>query len=225
MPWDDRAKASCRLDVAEQVKVLVVGAETAAGGGPRARSAAFYFQAALAPFGASSHEHSAAIPWSIDPAYRGIDELVQSPLGDFAAIYLCDVPRITAAAADALATYAHGGGRIVWILGPSIDSTAYNQILLGSNRTLLPLPLGQPLVTGHRYARSSGSICIPASLLILFDSEEPFRSVLVTGRWSFAGDAKEISGENATLLAKLADDIPLASRQTLPATQAVSTRC
>ena len=53
-------------------------------------------------------------------------------LNSFAAIFLCDVPKISAPLAESLAAYSRGtnGGRIVWILGPNVNAASYNETLL-----------------------------------------------------------------------------------------------
>src|SRR5690242_8357096 len=73
-------------------------------------------------------------------------------LQGYAAVFMCDVPRVSPGLADALVGYARGGGsspagRIVWVLGPGVNQAAYNEVLLGNKRDLLPAPLGSPMVT------------------------------------------------------------------------------
>ena len=221
LAWDDARQLV--LDVADQVRVLVVGAET--GATPRSRSTAFFFQAALAPFEGA---RGAPIPWSIKPTYRGIDQVqTAAALQGFAAVFLCDIPKISAPLADALAAYAKTGGRIIWILGPSIDSANYNQTLLGippnttapaantpaTSRGLLPAPLAQPLVAAK--AAPLDWVDLRSGLFMnLFDSQDPFRNALITGRWSLAD-----SGATAVRpLAKLADGSPIFLQHALTGT-------
>jgi hypothetical protein len=198
MVWDD--ERSLVLDVSPAVKVLVVGAEATAAGA-RARSAAFFFQAALAPFAGSSMKDAAGkpMPWPIEPVYRGAADIRGAGAFDgVGAVFLCDLPKISPALGDALATYAQRGGRVVWILGPSVNGPVYNQVLVP--RGLLPAPLGEPLVS------SSGAtidwVDLQSDIFAnLFESQEPFRSVVVTGRWSIGAGA---GGGRA--LVKLADN-------------------
>ena len=213
MAWDDQRELA--LEVAEQIKVLVIGAEATNAGraaAPRARSAAFYFEAALAPFGPAGNAGAAAagaVPWSIAPTYKGVDQVTgPTALNGYAAVFMCDVPRVGAPLADALNRYVRGGGRVVWVLGPSVDAAAYNDVLLGNGRELLPAPLGNPLVTAT--ASPVEWVDMHSGVFMnLFDNQEPFRSVLVTGRWSFAGDAREAAGAAGKVLAKLPDGVPL----------------
>ena len=211
LAWDDGRELV--LDVADQIRVLVVGAES--GAAPRPRSTAFFFQAALAPFEGAP---GVPVPWSVKPTYRGIDQVQNAAaLQGFSAVFLCDVPKIAAPLADALTAYARGGGRIIWILGPSIDSANYNQVLLGvpanmtttasapgASRGLLPAPLAQPLVAAK--AAPLDWVDLRSGLFMnLFDSQDPFRNALITGRWSLAD-----SGAAAVRpLAKLADGAPI----------------
>ena len=204
--WSGDDSRELLLDVAEQVRVLVVGAEAPdARGNPRSRSAAFYFQAALAPFSGGD------VPWSIKPTYRGIDQVQSAAaLQGYAAVFLCDVPRISPALADALVAYNRGpgttgGGRIVWVLGPSVNQAAYNDVLLGSQRQLLPAPLGPPVTTST--ALPVDWVDLRSGIFMnLFDSQDPFRTALITGHWTLNGEAQGVGGR---ALAKLAGNSSL----------------
>ncbi len=201
MAWDDRRELT--LDVADQIRVLVVGAEPAnAAGNPRSRSAAFYLKTALAPF-----EGLANTPWSIKPVYRGIDQTPNAAaLQGYAAVFLCDVPKIPPALADGLVAYAKTGGRIVWILGPSVNAADYNAQLAGT-RNLLPAPLAKPLSTPT--AAAIDWVDTQSGLFMnLFESQEPFRTVLVSGRWSLTGEPR------GRVLAKLSDGSPIFTEHT-----------
>jgi hypothetical protein len=109
-----------------------------------------------------------------------------SGLAGYSAVFLCDVPRVGAPLADALEKYVKEGGRVVWVLGSSVDAAAYNEVLLAGGRNLLPGPLGQPVVS------AAGSVVdwvdLQSPLFAnLFDNQEPFRGVVVTGHWKAAG--------------------------------------
>jgi Aerotolerance regulator N-terminal/von Willebrand factor type A domain len=184
MPWDDQR--SLVLNVADAVKVLVLGPDPSARG-PRPRSAAFFFQAALAPFAGSDIKDAAGkpMPWPIAPTYRGINEIQNdAALAGYTAIFLCDLPTIPPKFADLLTRYVQAGdgtGRLIWILGPSVNGPNYNQTLLPRN--LLPASLGDPLVA------PAGSpidwVDLQSDIFAnLFDNQEPFRTAIVTGRWS-----------------------------------------
>jgi len=194
------------LNVAEQVKVLVIGPEEK----PRQRSAAFFFNAALAPFdGLPATSDGKAQVWSIKPTYRGVADAEKFPsLAGYSAVFMCDVPRVPKALAETLSRYVASGGRIVWVLGASVDANDYNDVV-GRDRGLLPGLLTRPLVT------ASGSTLDWADLSSdiftnLFDNQEPFRGVVVTGRWSLAG--KDGAPDRGRVLAKLADGAPLVTQ-------------
>ena len=203
MEWDD--SRTLVLNIAEQAKVLVIGADPTARG-PRPRSAAFFFQAALAPFEGGAIKDAAGKPisWAIKPEYRSIDDITSpAQLTGNSAIFLCDVPRISPRAADALQKYVTSGdgGRLIWILGPSVDSANYNTTLLP--RGLLPAPLKDPLVSAA--GDTLDWVDLQSDIFTsLFDSQEPFRAAVITGRWSLAA-----GGQNARTLAKLSDSAPL----------------
>jgi hypothetical protein len=206
MAWDDTRDLG--LEIADQVKVLVVGEDGAAGASatPRARSAAYYMMAALAPFEGTKGADGKPLPWSVKPVYRGAGAAAGELMGGgYAAVFMCDVPRVPAGMADPLAAFVKGGGRLVWVLGPGVDAAAYNGILLSGPRALLPAPLKEPVNS----ARAQPLDWVDARsgvFMNLFDSQEPFRNVLVTARWALEENA---AGGNGRTLARLADGSPL----------------
>jgi hypothetical protein len=211
LAWDDQRQLV--LTVAEQVRALVVGAVDAArppGGG---RSAARYVMTALDPYaglpGGSGGDAggAAAAKWSISPVYRGVERLATERLDAYSAVFMCDVPRVPAASAAALNRYVAAGHRLVWILGPSIDAASYNQAPLSE---LLPHTLAAPLVS----ALGSPVDWVDARAAVLadlFDSQEPFHSIVVSGRWGLAGTGG-VPARGQTI-AKLADGAPILVRQ------------
>jgi hypothetical protein len=203
LAWDDRREIV--LVVAPGVKVLILGAEEATQGSrPRARSAALYFEAALAPFAG----RSGAAPWSIQPTYRaatgggGVEPGSLTP-GNYAVVFVCDLPTVPGPLADALLRYTRAGGTLVWVLGPAVNPASYNDVLITSHRDLLPAPLGEPLATPA--ATPVEWVDLRSGLFMnLFDSQEPFRSLLVNGRWGLQG-----GDPRGRVLLKLADNAPL----------------
>jgi hypothetical protein len=90
----------------------------------------------------------------------------------------------------------------VWVLGPSIDAANYNDVVVRQNRGLLPAPLGDPVTTPA--AVPVEWVDLGSGLFMnLFDSQEPFRALLVNGRWSLQGEAR------GRTLMKLAEGVPL----------------
>ncbi len=188
MDWDNRRDLV--LNVADQVRVLVIGQE----GMLRTRSTAYFVQAALNPFAGAGGKAA----WGIAPTYRGVAEADHEAMGQYAAIFMCDVPRVPPALADTLQRYADRGGRICWLLGAAVDANDYNKVL--GPRMLLPGALTNPIVS------ATGSnvdwVDIQADVFSnLFDSQDPFRQIVVTGRWGLAGNAP-LHGH---VLGKLAD--------------------
>jgi hypothetical protein len=65
-----------------------------------------------------------------------------------------------------------------------VDGAAYNEVLLG--RELLPGTLGQPMVSPM--GSTVDWVDVQSDVFAnLFESQEPFRSVVVTGRWNLTG--------------------------------------
>lgn len=206
LAWDDQRQLV--LNVADQIQALVVGGEETL----RPRTAAHYVATALNPFGSGAAlrgEDAARNPWSIAPTYRSAGRAGSEALDRYAAVFLCDVPRISPALADALARYAQRGHRVVWLLGPSISAKDYND-QLAETRELLPGPLAAPVVS------AAGSVLDwvdPEARVFsdLFDTPEPFRTVVVAGRW---GLEKDLPLRGRTI-ARLADGAVFMTQHTL----------
>lgn len=184
LAWNDKREVV--VNVAPERAVLVIGPEEAV----RARSTAHFVTVALNPFGPGEK-------WAIRPVHKSAAAAEGMALGGYGAVFVCDVPRVSAGLAKALEGYAKGGGRVVLVLGPSVDAGAYNREL--GSRGMLAGELGEPVVT------ASGSVVdwvdVDADVFAnLFDTQEPFRSVVVTGRWSV-----RLAGRGR-VLSKLADD-------------------
>ncbi|HTV48175.1 MAG TPA: BatA domain-containing protein [Phycisphaerae bacterium] len=183
MPWADQR--SLVLNIAKEIPVLVVGNQPALGGD----SAAFYVDAALEPFSGGVGAGNQQI-WSISTSYRGYTNLADIQPGDYDAIFMCDVPRVSADFADRLENFVKQGGRLCWLLGPSVDPQAYNAILAG-NRQLLPGTISGPITT------LNGSpvdwVDLQSNVFAdLFESQDPFRRIVVVGRWAFSGNSPGI---------------------------------
>lgn len=198
LPWADQR--SVALKVAKQVNALVMGSSPALQVG----STAYYVDAALAPFsGGRASPHSNHPVWSIVPTYVTADAAAAMPLARYGAIFICDVPRVSASLADKLAQYARSGGRICWLLGSAVDGAEYNRVIWKMDH-LLPAPLVGPVV------RQTGSsvdwIDIHSHVFAgLFKNQDPYRHIVVVGRWDFATDAVALGH----VLAKLENDAPL----------------
>ncbi len=189
MAWDDQRQVV--LNVADQVKVMVVGPEATL----RSRSTAYFVETALNPFAGAAGKTA----WGIDPLYRGVDEANNEAINTYAALFICDVPKIPAALAAALQKYVENGGRICWLLGPSVNGGVYNADLIP--RGLLPGQLTGPLVSA--VGANVDWVDTHADVFAdLFDSQEPFRQIVVTGRWGLAGNRPD----RGRVLGKLSAD-------------------
>ncbi len=187
--WNNQR--SLVLNISRQVNVLVIGSDA----NVRARSPAFFTMAALDPYSGSRENGR---PWSVVPRYASAQAAMSVNLSQQAAVFLCDVRQVPPALADSLAQYVTNGGRLITILGPSVDSANYNQVL--GARKILPAMLNQPVTT----AAGSPADWVDVTTDIfanLFDTQEPFRDIVVTGRWSLAGNMPE----RGRILSKLAD--------------------
>lgn len=197
--WNNQR--SLVLNISKQVNVLVVGSDAAV----RPRSPAFFTMAALNPFAGSKDESR---PWSVVPRYVAVSEAAKMNLSGQAAVFLCDVRQVPADMAEALARYAQNGGRIVMMLGPSIDSTQYNQTLAAQK--ILPGTLTAPVQTAA--GTTAEWVDVTTDIFAnLFDSQEPFRTIVVTHRWGLAGNAPE----RGRILSKLGDGGVLITQHSL----------
>jgi len=79
-----------------------------------------------------------------DVQLKNAADLDNLNLQPYAAVYICDVPRLTDAARKNLEEYARGGGGVAFFMGPSIKSdiiAEYNEKLYRKGEGLFPVPL------------------------------------------------------------------------------------
>ena len=175
LPWADHRRLI--LKAAAKIRALVVGNSIP----PAPGAAAFYVDAALAPYSGSTS--SANQPWSIIPRTVDLQSLPSIHLERYGAVFLCNVPRVTPAEARRLAEFVKDGGRICWLLGPGINHQFYNT-------TLVPLGLLPGTLT-HLIGSIRGekvSTVDTRSYLCghLFADESPFRRIVVANVWGMA---------------------------------------
>lgn len=106
------------LPLSEVSKVLVVD------GDPEERGA-YLVSSVLQPGG---QVQTGAIPESRPPSF--LRSARAEDLAEYRAIYLIDLPEVDSASADALRTYVAGGGGLMWMLGPAVQASRYNEVLL-----------------------------------------------------------------------------------------------
>lgn len=79
-----------------------------------------------------------------DVQVKSASELENLNLQPYAAVYLCDVPRVTEGARKNLEEYVRGGGGLAFFMGPSIKSDVigeYNEKLYRKGEGIFPVPL------------------------------------------------------------------------------------
>jgi hypothetical protein len=69
------------------------------------------------------------------------DELTKQPLEKFKVLFCVNLPALDAPAADRLAAYVAGGGRVVWVCGDNVRPDAYNAMNQQAGGQLLPAAL------------------------------------------------------------------------------------
>ncbi|HEX3149613.1 MAG TPA: BatA domain-containing protein [Gemmataceae bacterium] len=85
-----------------------------------------------------------------DVQLKSISDLENLNLQPYAAIYLCDVPRISDLARKNLEDYVKGGGGLAFFMGPSIKSDVigeYNEKLYRKGEGIFPVPLDKLIGT------------------------------------------------------------------------------
>lgn len=194
MAWGDHR--SLVLNVKNKIHALVIGDQ------PRLNhsSTAFFVDAALAPFSTGTTPGAKPPLWSIEPTYRSYTQLPATNLRPYSAVFMCDVPHLTADVANKLHRFVAGGGRLCWLLGPAVDAHNYNAVAAGSLQ-LLPGEISGP-VTSQTGAAVNWVDVKSHIFAGLFQTQEPFQRIVVVGRWSLPGNAPVIG----KALSRLQDD-------------------
>ena len=79
-----------------------------------------------------------------DVVQRGVQELEQSNLDQYPAIYVFNVPRLSDKARTNLEAYSKNGGGVGFFLGEGVNVDFYNQQLFADGQGLFPVPLTRP---------------------------------------------------------------------------------
>ena len=122
-------KRVCTLPLSDVERVLIIDSDPDEAG-------AYTVAAVLDP---GSQVRIGAVPDIKPPAF--LRSATMEMLAPYRAIYLIDLPEITDAGATALDQYVREGGGLAWFLGDEVRADAYNRMLLGQERQLLPAPL------------------------------------------------------------------------------------
>ena len=121
---------SCVIDVVDQIEVLLVSDDPAAGS---PGSDAFYVANALAPGGAAA---TGLRPRIVPAASLGAIDLEP-----YDCLWLLDVERLEATAVAALEQHAAAGGGVVFFTGPRTEATLVTRDLHRAGEGLFPVPL------------------------------------------------------------------------------------
>ena len=203
LSWADQR--SLVLRIAHKIRVLVVGTQAS----PLPGTTGFYVDAALAPFSGMQMAAAGKPLWSIEPDYISAAAFPSIAMDHYAAVFLCDLPQLSAASADKLQRFVRDGGRICWMLGPAVNPGNYNSLLAGP-RQLLPGTLtgpeqntsGDPVswvdISSHIFAH-------------LFPNQTPFQRIVVVGRWALPANSPAIG----KVLSRLNDQSLLLVEHTL----------
>jgi hypothetical protein len=174
-PPDDRRCAA--LEAVRDLPVLVVeGQEAGApGAGGRPQAPARYLRAALQPL----REGGPGLRPEVVAAHAG----PPADLRRYAAVFLCALSR-PGPWADALATYAREGGRVVAFLDPETDPSAWEESLLAAPGGLVPCRLTGPAVLAPDAGRRPAWLAPADPLMKPFAGwEGVFQMVRVWGCW------------------------------------------
>jgi len=174
---------SCTLPLSDAEKVLIIDGDTDARG-------AYHLAAVLNP---GSQVRIGAIP-DIQPTTFLRSASLES-LAAYRAIYLVNVPQLSASAADALHQYVSRGGGLAWFLGADVQSEGYNRELYDDGRFLLPGRLGAPISLAATPDRTSGDVVFSEGSSYLDPmrggGDSTFALVGVAQSWAVDWDAAE----------------------------------
>ncbi len=136
------------------------------------------------------------------------DDLPSESLEKYKVVYCVNLPALNAAAADRLAAYVTGGGRVVWLCGDNVVPDAYNRMNEQSGGRLLPAALVDVGVPNAKDSRDSWHIgFLDKKNPVLARLVEPpslYESVLVFKRVRMA-----TADGPTSVLARLDDGEPL----------------
>ena len=135
------------------------------------------------------------------------DRLGDEPLDQYKVLFCVNLPALNAGAAERLAAYIAGGGRVVWICGDNVRPEAYNEMDKQANGHLLPTPLVDVRSPRPKDKRDSWHIAsldkMHPALARLTEPAALYESVLVTKHVRMAVQ------QGARVLARLDDGEPL----------------
>ena len=148
---DDRLRVdnsrSRVVNVASEIKLLIVDGERSSQG--LSGSGAF-LELALAPMKSAAEGTGAKSDSPMSPRVIGDQDLGDKEvLGQYRAVILTNVARISENVASQLETFVEQGGVLMLFMGPKVDGDDYNRTLLGEKRHLLPGKLVEKISAGN----------------------------------------------------------------------------
>ena len=179
---------SCTLPLSDAEKVLIIDGDTDQRG-------AYHIAAVLNP---GSQVRIGAIP-DIQPSSL-LRSITLETLSSYRAVYLVNLPQISASAADVLEQYVIRGGGVAFFLGPAVLADDYNRELYDNGQYLLPGRLSKPLPMPRAPDRTSGDIVFGdrSSYLDPLSGSGDAAFALVSVAQSWAIDSSDVSDENST---------------------------
>ncbi len=194
MPWGDRRRLL--VNVKNKIRVLVIGNQRRIANS----STAFYVHAALAPYSADVTPGGKPPLWSIKPAYRYYREMTAMRLGRYAAIFVCDVPRIPPTLVNKFHRFVVAGGRLCWLLGPAVNAQNYNAMATKGVQ-LLPGTISGPVTSAGGV--TVNWVNVKSHIFAgLYPNPAPFQRIVVVGRWTLPENAPSFG----KVLSRLHDD-------------------
>ena len=185
-------------DVREAVKVLLVDGNPS---GEWGRGEAFMLKFALSPFASSQETRSSS---GVDVEVISENQLESQDLEKFQLVALCNVYRVSEAAAGQLERWVSEGGGLIIGLGDQVSEASYNQLLYKDGAGLLPMELGPMPSEGDAAEVANFEVAQPNHPVNLAFVEElsVLASFVKVYRW-FSGEIHEpllADGQAAVLL-------------------------
>jgi len=190
----------CVIDFRSGEPVLVID------GDPDQRNS-FYLQSAFQP---GPLAKTGIEPRTVDASFLRDTPLEE--LNEFTSIYLLDVPRLDARAAENLRAYVEAGGGLAVFLGPHVDTAFYNQELYRDGQGVLPMPLGEqdlmpPTEEEQPDVNIEGTTHPVFSILLL--GRNPLVRVLHVDRYFRPARGWQRPENNVEITAQLRSRVPL----------------
>jgi hypothetical protein len=196
----DNTRRFC-LAIGGRVQALVVRGPVEVGAG---MAPSTMLQMALSPY------EDQSTPWPIRAKTVEADELAAGVLKGVDVLFLCEVPRFTAAAAKAVEDFTRTGGTTVIFLGPGVDAANYNDTLVqqvASEGGLLPGRLDKAVgeIGPEATSVKIGKVAVDHPFFAgLYENQADYLTVLVQRYYRLAP-----SSNPGVTLVQLADGQPL----------------